>query len=656
MRSFVAFLIGLAALGAWGADDSWKLPLGEKEKAFEKDARERHNILGLYPSQVEISLDAGEPNYTTRGHCDVAHAVCWSSNYLAGCSYRYAFLKKSGAPADVVADAKKRADEVFEAIYRCQLVTGVRGLQARGYAIGHGEAYEERIVPNPENIWYQGAGEYGNLRWRGSPSHHNYSAATCGLCQYYDLAAEGPQKERCREAIDALVGYWVDNDCNILHIDRAHKTPILGFTDGKTLDMRVMMAIAGAKAALHATGNPKYKAAYDKLVEAYGLRGLKPFTTEKNFDDGEHVFCHLENLFRIETDPELLAAYRVVLEALWANHKDDAQSLFTYIYMEATPNAADRAKALKEALFSLQTWPTDTTLQPRMNSLRPDLKPPYPMYAAAWDNEYIWKGSLLQADGWKSRTIVDLAVPAEDPLVIYALDQNGDIYQSRDGAETAAGWYPVSLKLPAPARKISAGPRVRMIGAVCEDGPYVSLNGGSRWVRLVLPESSGTPADIGFDPQAPDTIYATTDKGVYRNKFRRAKDLGLEWEKVNGPAPSLGEVKPGGAGLSFKPDPHGVLKSTDGGTTWELKNKGLDIAQAKTVFAPSTTDWVFAGTPAGLFISKDKGETWEDGHLVLQFTYNTRREIGGAAFIDAYWRGRYYGLIDDAAAKAAWKE
>ncbi|HPA40586.1 MAG TPA: hypothetical protein PKV69_01140, partial [Candidatus Hydrogenedentes bacterium] len=232
MRRFVFVLAGLAALGAWGADDSWKLPLDVKEKALEQNARDRHNILGLYPSQVEISLDRGEPDYSTLGHCDIAHAVCWSSNYLAGCSFRYAFLKRSGAPADVVADAKLRADEVFEGIYRCQLVTGVRGLQARGYAFGHGESYEERVADTPRDIWYQGAGEYADLRWRGDPSHHNYSAATRGLGHYYDLAAEGEQKDRCREAIDALVGYWVDKDGDILHIDGKRTTPILGFTDG----------------------------------------------------------------------------------------------------------------------------------------------------------------------------------------------------------------------------------------------------------------------------------------------------------------------------------------------------------------------------------------------------------------------------------------
>jgi len=78
----------------------------------------------------------------------------------------------------------------------------------------------------------------------------------------------------------------------------------------------------------------------------------------------------------------------------------------------------------------------------------------------------------------------------------------------------------------------------------------------------------------------------------------------------------------------------------------------LDIPLVRTVVISPNTDWIFAGTPAGLFISKDGGATWEDGHLVLQFDKNTRRELGGAAFVDAYWRGRYYGFIGDTTATA----
>ncbi|HPC15718.1 MAG TPA: hypothetical protein P5318_05975 [Candidatus Hydrogenedentes bacterium] len=628
------------------ASDSWKLPLEEKERILEKNNVERHNILGLYPSQVEVPLDGGPVDQSTRGNSNIAHAVCWTANYLGGASYRYAFLKKSGAPAEDVAKAKARADELFESIYRCQLVTGVRGLQARGYAIGHGESYEERGIERLNDSWQQGAGEYAHLRWRGSPSHHNYSASARGLGNYYDLAAEGAQKARCREAIDALVGYWVNNDFKIWHIDRVHNTPILGFHDGKTLNTRILMAIGGAKIAHHATGDPKYQAVYERLIEKFHVRGLTSFRTEKDHDDAEHCLCHLENLFRIETDPELLAAYRVVLEGIWSNHKDDAQSLFTYIYYSLAPDAPGRDKALKEALYTLQTYPTETIFEPTMNSLRPDLKPPYPMYAAVWDNEYIWKGHLLNKDGWLSRIVMGVAVPAEDPVVLYAFDTNGDLYQSRDGAATAAGWHPVDAGIGSPVRALAAGPRIRWIYVACDDGFRVSTTGGYSWRRLDVPEEGGKAVGVQIEPGEQNTLYAVREKAVYRTVFTKEKDIGKTWEKA-AKAPEIREGE-----RRFKPDANGVLKSGDGGKTWQLKADGLRIPRAVTVFTPENTDWVFAGTPAGLYLSKDGGEHWENGHLVLQFIKNTRRDLGGAAFIDAYWRGRYHGFIDDATARA----
>ncbi len=774
MRILLLMLAGLC-MGA-ADDDSWKQPLDEKEKILERNIVERHNILGLYPSQVEVPLDGRPVDNTTLGIGNIAHSVCWTSNYLAGASYRYAFLKKSGAPAEEVEAARRRADELFEAVYRCQLVTGVRGLQARGYALGHGESYEERWGDPTKDEWHQGAGEYSDLRWRGDPSHHNYSDAIHGLGQYYDLAAEGPQKDRCREAIDALVSYWLDNDYQIRdYEDDGRPVPILGLTDGKTLNTRIMMAIAGLKVAHHATGHDKYRKAYDQLVAQYGVRGLEEFRTSKDFDDAEHVFCHLENLFRLETDPELLAGYRAVLDGLWANHKNDAQTLFTYIYAALTPEFPDREKALREALYSLQTWPTDMTLRPRMNSLHPDRKPPYPMHQAAWDNEYIWKGSLLQADGWLARTVLGVAVPAEDPVVLYAFDERGDLYQSRDGGATAAGWRPIDDKLPSPVRALAVAHKVRILAVACDDGFYKSTTAGYRWERLPIP-GEGRPRDIRFDPENPFVLYAATDRGVYRSRDFGEEFLGESWDELTGNLPPVDDASfvtalaPGHPGRIYAvldgnlftrrldeeawqpggvrgfgryarnypwivPDPsnpdrafsgvmsdygslglhtllqetrdggltwsnslksiydlyakggtkalieamvpgeiappaidpknpqtlysgglRGVLKSTDGGVTWQEKKTGLDIPVGRALMAPANTDWVFAGTPAGLFVSRDFGETWESAHLVPQFEKNTRREIGGAAYIDAYWRGRYYGFIDDETARRPYDE
>jgi hypothetical protein len=232
-------------------------------------------------------------------------------------------------------------------------------------------------------------------------------------------------------------------------------------------------------------------------------------------------------------------------------------------------------------------------------------------------------------------------------MVIYAVDSSGDVYQSRDGAATAGGWRPISLTLPVPARRIVTGPRVRILYVFADDGLYISLNAGTRWQKITPPEGSGKILDLMPDPKESNVFRIVTEAGIYENKYRRAKDLGKYWKQVE----NFETATEPATALQFKHDGQGVLKSTDGGNTWELKTQGLDICRSYALFAPSTTDVVYASTPAGLFLSRDQGESWEDAHLVLQFIYNTRREIGGAAYIDAYWRGLYYGFISEEQAK-----
>jgi len=92
--------------------------------------------------------------------------------------------------------------------------------------------------------------------------------------------------------------------------------------------------------------------------------------------------------------------------------------------------------------------------------------------------------------------------------------------------------------------------------------------------------------------------------------------------------------------------------SIKGNTGWKRSKEGFNIPLVRSLFVSRYSNWLFAGTPAGLYISRDGGETWRDGNLWLQFDKNTRRELGGASFIDAYWRARYYGFIDDKTANA----
>ncbi len=768
----VWFVLAVAAAPTFVDDASWQAPLAEKEAIIEARIERTHSIQGLYPSLVQIP-PRGAPGdiYTTNPFADVVHAVCWTSNYLAGLSFKTAVLERSGARPAVVAAARARADEVFEAVFRCQRITGRRGLQARGYFLGHGEVYDERRGGSGKlPYWRQGRADGQDYRWVGDPSHHNYSDAVHGLMQYYTLAAQGPQKDRAREAIDALVSYWVDNNLTIAELDPSFPpVPILGVTDGKTLDTRVMMAIAGAKFAHVATGKTKFKAVYDRLIDQYDVRGLKSFETEKDFDDAEHVLCHLEVLMRVEEDPELRAAFRAVADGIWSHHTHDAQSLFTYIYYGLAPDAPGKDRALCEALYSLQTYPSDTTQRPQMNSLFPERRPPYPTYQAAWDNEYLWKGNLLRADGWLSRLVVDVAVSPEDPQVIYAVGEEGEVYQSRDGAADWENWIPITKELPAAVRDVDVGGRSRILAVAAGDGFYLSTTAGAVWRRLPLPPDHGTPATVAFDPDNPLVLYATTTQGAYRSLDYGEDYLGESWETLTGGLPQrAGEfivapgrpgriyallddalftrrldapawtravnrgldeyaetypwllvdpadpdhvlggyqstydglgplsvvqestdaaqswsndlpsmfralqdegwlgviargvrgelhraiIDPADARILYAAGSRGVMKSVDGGKTWSEHRQGMRIPRVERVFKPRHSPWVFAATPGGLLVSKDAGETWEDANLWLQFSYNTRRELGGADFIDAYWRGRYYGFIDDRAANA----
>ncbi len=154
-----AWILSLSAsIGTFGQlkafDVGWRKPLSTKEREIEANILQRHNILGLYPSMVEVPIDGSSVDITTSApFSDAVHAVAWTSHYLAGASYRYAWLRQSGADQASVDQAKLRADEIFEAVYRCQRVTGRRGLLARGYFIGSGPTFDERRGASHRDDW-----------------------------------------------------------------------------------------------------------------------------------------------------------------------------------------------------------------------------------------------------------------------------------------------------------------------------------------------------------------------------------------------------------------------------------------------------------------------------------------------------------------------
>jgi len=101
-----------------------------------------------------------------------------------------------------------------------------------------------------------------------------------------------------------------------------------------------------------------------------------------------------------------------------------------------------------------------------------------------------------------------------------------------------------------------------------DDGIYKSINGGENWEKLI-PSASFGVGDIVVDPQNSNNVYMGTV-----DYFRLSESRGV-----------LGDF--------------GIYKSTDGGTTWEEFNSGLNHLGVFSLELSEENRILYAGTRAG---------------------------------------------------------
>jgi len=185
-----------------------------------------------------------------------------------------------------------------------------------------------------------------------------------------------------------------------------------------------------------------------------------------------------------------------------------------------------------------------------------------------------------------------------------------------------------------------AAPNVVYAGT--QAGPYVSEDAGGSWRALPLPGSNRVVWSILLHPSEPGTLYVGTEgTGIYRSR-----DHGASWRELAVPAPegmlrmdfparvvrlALDPSNPDEiyAGLEVG----GVVRSTDGGDSWQSCNAGL-LAFAKQdrfksrigtdsdsegmldshalTLSPARAGEVVLANRMGLFRSADRGRNWAD--------------------------------------------
>jgi photosystem II stability/assembly factor-like uncharacterized protein len=189
---------------------------------------------------------------------------------------------------------------------------------------------------------------------------------------------------------------------------------------------------------------------------------------------------------------------------------------------------------------------------------------------------------------------------------------------------------------------------------------FETVDGGATWRRTLLGRyengaghwrEGSAVESLAIDPRDPNTVFA----GTHGGGLYRSTDAGHSWQRVatahGGPTSHRG-VPNSLSTIAIDPDNpntiyagsvnNGILKSTDGGTTWATMNTGVTSLDITTLaIDPHNSQTLFASTQGGVFRSSNGGTNWEP--------YNHGLPGGGvAAFaIDPAGRTLYAGTNGD---------
>jgi uncharacterized repeat protein (TIGR01451 family) len=151
---------------------------------------------------------------------------------------------------------------------------------------------------------------------------------------------------------------------------------------------------------------------------------------------------------------------------------------------------------------------------------------------------------------------------------------------------------------------------------------YESTNGGSSWMPIESFTASNLTA-LAIDPNNSSTLYAGSDVG----RFYKSTDAGTTWRQMPSDLQMFDTVNSiavdaANSSVVVAAASIGVLKTTDGGTSWRragVINDGFNVRPLSNVraiaFDPQTSSTIYATTNssalAGFVKSTDGGATWK---------------------------------------------
>lgn len=220
-----------------------------------------------------------------------------------------------------------------------------------------------------------------------------------------------------------------------------------------------------------------------------------------------------------------------------------------------------------------------------------------------------------------------LAVDPQDPATIYAVAGSG-ILKSADGGGT---WAATGPGLPAAYINVLVVDSASNLYVAGGGHIVKSADGGRTWVALDIGLSNPFLSSLVVDPADPSRLYALTpvpQNGGSQVALLRSTDGGQTWNLVpnallasssvtslviSATAPSfLFAIAPSG------PNGTAILKSADGGDSWSRLNPGLPTGAGVSalIIDPTNSSKIylavnfFFADAGGILQSADGGATW----------------------------------------------
>jgi hypothetical protein len=395
-----------ATSGGLGAIESRPMTLAAKAASYEEEIGRciKRTEFG-YTSEVHLAQPGDRSRITWS---DSDNDGLWTAMYGAGECFAYAALRRP--------EFERRARQAFEALRFLQKVTqGGPHSPPRGFVArtirpvdwpdpneGRLEA-DRRMKAEGDRLWKVYSPRWpksadGRWYWKGDTSSDELDGHYFFYARYYDLVADGPEKERVREVVRELTDHLMAHDfCLVDHDGTPTRWAVFSpkeinhnpqwWVERGLNSLSILSYLAVAE---HMTGDAKYVDASRELIErhGYGANVMHPKVQmgvgSGNQSDDEMAFMCFYNLLSYSRDPVWRDHWLAAFHAYAALEQPEMNPFFNFAYAAhgrgetfSTPwgdYSLDPGRAwLEDSMSTLRGFPLDRANWPHRNSHRLDL-------------------------------------------------------------------------------------------------------------------------------------------------------------------------------------------------------------------------------------------------------------------------------------------